>query len=735
MILWCSKKIFLIYILIQKVLIFTSLLLPVYLKAEAKRPATEHPNPWPLATVRPSHPRLWFNQENLALLRVRWNDPAHKNIVDNYKNSNDALSSALRYLATGNVSDAQAAISEALSYGNSADHGEREAAWGDVPSLVFDWCYDQLSSSQKSSLISKIQGRQASLVKNTLDYFRWHEIHLRGVHAYISAVLAIEGEPGVSSQLREAQNVLQNLQELGDEVSGDGAYRPYFYQGSYQPLSFFLWTTATDLDVVSRSGFTRHLPDFIVRRLSQSGSRFTRGEGDDDGDESGYFVKTNLAAGTFYMIASHFNDPLAQWLGNTLRDHDQPYHWPSSREPIWLSLIYYDPSIPSNSPGSTNQPLVKYFDKDGMVHFRSGWNFDPTATDDIMAWFYNGPKPTHSENSQNHFTIWRGDDDLAITGGNYFGSPSKYDDHYFGHAIARNTLIFSPKGSSAPDKDGGQVNGKWLQPISSEKYPIADELVWYQGETSYRGEITYFINQPDYAITTGDASIAYDHNHVYTPDGSRYFIRDFIYLKPDIFLIRDRFALSDVDNIRWILHSRTKPIYTGTSTVIRGSSNAGILEATGNKFAVEKGDSRLEVNLLWPSQATLRFVGGEGYEAWVDGSNSDPSTDAQGWLLDHPYLPIRMGLSKNQWRTEIETTPTKANGNIITALFVSGIQSNLEKPVFLLRENGNDKVIAVNYKSKIIEVVYPHNSVPVVQGAERDTIPPNAPQNIRIKSN
>ena len=189
------------------------------LSAQPIRPANQHPNPFPLSNIKASHPRLWFNSENLTLLKNRWNDPKFKDIVDPYKSGTDAISYGIKYLATNNPSDAQNAISIAL---NSNGDRVRKAAWSDISSLIFDWCYNQLSSDQKNNLLNKIKTTKQNLKKQLLDKFRFHENHLLGMHAYITAVLAIEGEAGVNSELRDAQNILQNLCEMADEISGDG---------------------------------------------------------------------------------------------------------------------------------------------------------------------------------------------------------------------------------------------------------------------------------------------------------------------------------------------------------------------------------------------------------------------------------------------------------------------------------------------------------------------------------
>lgn len=692
------------------------------LYAQPIRPANQHFSPYVLSNIRANHPRLWFNSDNLTTLKNRWNDPQFQTIVDQYKSGNDAISWGIKYLATQNSSDAQKAISSAL---NAGSNGERKAAWGDIASIIFDWCYDQLNDDQKNNLLDKIKQARQNHKKKILDKFQFHENHILGLHAYVTAVLAIEGESGVTSELQDAQNILQNLCEMTNEISGDGGYRAYWYQGSYQPLPFFLWTSATNFNFVDKNSFIKNLHKFAVHRLAVTGNRFVRSPGDDAADETGYMMYT-LSAGIFYMIADIFNDPLSQWFGNTLTKRGQKTHWAWNDDPSWLSLIYYNPTKQEKSPQEMNIPLNQNFDKIGMVSFQSGWKFDSGINETISAWFFNGPSTSHSNSSQNHFIIWRGEDDLAITGGNYFGRPSTYTDHYFKHSIARNTLIFSPLNSNNPDKDGGQINRKGLQPNSAEKYPLNHELNWYKGLTSYSGEIVNFEDTPQFCMVSGDAGIAYDHDHV------KNYIRDFIYIKPNIYLIRDRFTVDQVANIRWLLHSRTKPVFDGQKNIVKGNENAGIIEGIGEDFFIEKGESRLTANILWPNGPKFRFIGGKNFEHWVDGANSNPETDAQSWLLNSDDLQVRMGLSVNQWRTEVETAPDQANGEIIVALFVSE-KGPTTQPEFKIRESNNKKVVFFDFNGKKMEIVFPLNQTPIVQSAGSDNSPPDPPKNVLVR--
>ncbi|MBW2524283.1 MAG: heparinase II/III family protein [Deltaproteobacteria bacterium] len=680
------------------------------------RPATEHPNPITLSQIHAAHPRIWFNSSNLALLQARWNHSAYDGLRQSIAGSSHPLHRALVYLATGDASHARAAITDALQYGTSGGNGEREAGFSDTVALVFDWCYAELTPTEKSQLVSLIGSRMSGYKQGFLERFQWHENYLFGSLGYFSTVLAIEGEAGTTSELRDAQTMLQNLQELGDEVSADGAYQPYFYQGVIQTLPFFMWDTATDLDFPSRSLYAQNVHRYALRRLSPSGERFQRGPGDDDGDETGYMLADcdDFPAPGAYMIGAHFQDPLGHWLGDVLRDGGHGLGWPCGGA-AWLNFIYYDLSAPRQSPADASEPLAKLFSANGQVHLRSGWNIANGAGPDTRVWFYNGPRTTHSRASQNHFTVWRGDDDLIITGGNYYGSPSDYEDRYFGHAIARNTVLFTPNGSTAPDVEGGQINTRGLQPWSGDRYPLAHELVYYLGETSYRGELVVFDDTPLRTILSGDAGIAYDHDHVWSADGSLYYLRDFVYLKDDVILVRDRFAVQDVSAVRAVFHTRAKPTIDASLSVVEGNADAGILEGAARRLTIERGQSAATLEVLWPTDALTRLVGGIGYEHWVDGASSDPAQDAQSWLMSHWELPVRMGLSDGQWRIEIETDPASADGDVITAVLVGAHGAAVTTGLALEQSDGERRVTVTRDEGSLV-VVFPANESPYILG-------------------
>jgi hypothetical protein len=606
-------------------------------------------------------------------------------------------------------SRAAAAAESAYSpAGSGADVGYVDAA-----ALVFDWCYDLLDNSDKVELIGKIRLLRNEHKNNSTTgvrgFFRWHETFLKSSFAYVASVLAIEGEPGVSSELREAQNVLQNLQELGDEVAGDGGYQDYFYQGSFQILPFLMWSSATDRDFALDSKFTQNFTKWATYKLSPTREGFLRGPGDDHAFESAY-TKGMISAGGFYLLASYLGDPVAQWLGGVLEENfDQDRHWPT-RGPSFLSLIHFDPERPAQSPSDAGFPLSALFETSGMVHTRSSWSAD---SDTVHSWFFNGPATGHSGESQNHFVIWRGDDPLILQGGGYLGSPSTYHSHYYLPTVSDNSVLFSPIAAGSPDHDGGQSSEYSSTELNEEHYPVAERVGSYSGQHRYRGEVVHFQESGQYLVASGDASAAYNPDHV------NVYIRDFVYLRPDVFLIRDRYEATGVATVRSLIHSRSRPIHDGDETIVQGGANAGIVETDAGAFRLHRGSSFADIDVVWPTDHRLRFVGGSGWEGYADGYNPDPWSDCQDWLKGHWQLPERIKLIEGQWRTEIEVSDPSSETDLVYAIFVSGSEKSLPKPTYSVKNHEDGLVLTVNHYRRTWIVIFPANGPPRVVAGRR----------------
>jgi hypothetical protein len=695
--------------------------------AERFLPLTDQPHPWGEPTLRHDHPRLFFDAARLQRFRAHWKDPGYASVMREYDESQEPLGQALRGLATEDpVPCRLAARTVAADYKPNMSlssgppggtdpnlFGAPDTIYGDAAALVFDWCYAALPPDLKARLVAKIE-QQNQLREEALNKrFQWHEAFFSGFHAYLLGVLAIEGEAGASPRLQKAQNALQNWTELGNELHGDGSYKTYTHQDLFFATPSILWSMATGQDVVRRNQFLLHHADFLLRRLSPDGADFIAGPGDQASDPRGMLIRIMdpSALGPF-LIADYLHDSFAQWLGELMFRKQGLGH--RGDNPRWLYLIFHDDALRSVPPENAGIPPVRYLREGGMVDMRSGWNIGKPSAADIDAWFYLGPVTEHAEADAGHFTLWRGNDDLITEGSNYFTRPTKYHLLWEALSFARNTMEFSPAASTLPDLEGGQVppppmvydDGRAfgdigaerlvknqdaatrarLALLSAEHYPIANRLIWYTNYAGYLGEITDFRNLPEMATVTGDASAAYDPRHV------KSYRRTIIDVKPDVFIIRDRFEVADVDRIRMLFHERERPDAAGLK-IIQGTDSAGILETDQNRLTIHRGGSAATIELLWPEHATLRLVGGPGFDQYIDGANIDPTTTIQDWLLKQPDFADRMGRLHGIWRSEFETDPAAAQGEMIAVISVGPRGA---KPVSArLIKTGGSETIAI----------------------------------------
>jgi hypothetical protein len=146
------------------------------------------------------------------LARDNWIAASHADVVDRYEGKSDAISLALEGLMTENTSKcSQAASTVGSAFSPS---GNINIGYVDSISLVFDWCYNYLTSGEKSDLISKILSLRGQHKTQVQNWFQWHSGYVWSTFAYIASVLSIEGESGVGSELQLAQNLLQNIRDM-----------------------------------------------------------------------------------------------------------------------------------------------------------------------------------------------------------------------------------------------------------------------------------------------------------------------------------------------------------------------------------------------------------------------------------------------------------------------------------------------------------------------------------------
>jgi hypothetical protein len=498
-------------------------------------------------------------------------------------------------------------------------------AWDSIEAVeglsrFFDWCYDAMTPFERSIYGSTL----AEAAQWFIDEKTWTANS--SYHGKLSFLrgLALPGialyDEGINNAVATACCDTFHRHVFGpqftlcclDEVGSDGSY----FEGDYNfnrvysdgREGFEAWAMATGESAWEQSSNLANLGRYYLYEIGPRAwgkYGFYGFMGSKQGDSHTHSIPHGAFRKTLYNLASRYRDPHAQWLASEIARQGATYmnawEW-------WRLIVWYDPTVPEEAP--TNLPHATLFADMGTAYMRSGWDISDDSND-IYAVFRCETFPAiHTHPHQNHFMIMRGNDLLAIDSGHYDTTVSSHYRNYFARTIAHNTItVFDPSettfGSYA--NDGGQ------KPAFTYDTPVR---CGHASQPQYeRGEIVAFEDGEAFTYVKGDATPAYD------PSKLSHFTREFVYLKPDIFVIFDRVvATSPSFEKKWLLHSIGQP------------------QISGQVVTVTEGDSKLFIRTVLPSPSTITKVGGPGHEFEVNGvnypPNGTPEEDAGSWRIE-----------------------------------------------------------------------------------------------------
>jgi hypothetical protein len=301
-------------------------------------------------------------------------------------------------------------------------------------------------------------------------------------------------------------------------------------------------------------------------------------------------------------------------------------------------LLWFDPYV--TAVDYAELPLAtRYGSEFGM---RSGWE-----TDDVYVHYRGGIHwGNHNHLDHTSFTIFSGDDELAIESGFYDSwNPGTHHWTYYKRTAAHNTITvfdstetwtWRAQGSIPLNNDGGQryAYEKYTPPHpgygSNEALSWADYLA--REEEFKMADTRAYDSLEDFVYIYQDATNAYTYE--YSGQGNnqnqrvKEFTRQFLYFRPDWVVVFDRVnAYQDWFRKDWLLHSLDAPqIKQGASWVTPGT---GITEyPAATDFRINEGSSRLYGRTFLPEATKVRVIGGPGYEFWINGQNQETASNS-----------------------------------------------------------------------------------------------------------
>jgi hypothetical protein len=620
--------------------------------------------------VTAGHPRLFFTAAEVPALRARCTGALATDYNDLKSWCDSNLSASLPLASIDFYEDHLAAysfvylMSQNTTYAarakTIAQYATSQNYSGDPTytrgmALFFDWCYGTLSASERQTFGAAIaQSGLAYMATENWTAMNNYHSKLSRLREFAYAGLAVYGE-GINdsaavtlcNMFREHTFGSQNTIACVDEIAEDGAY----FEGDYTTTVLadcfregcWIWDKATDDDpFVDSKNLDKLATYYLYETFAKNGPGAGAAmSGSKQGDSESHTLGSATVRLVMYSLANKYRDGKAQWLADQIATVGLGY---INRPDRWLLIIYKDPSVTAQAPTGL-LPSSWCFRDMGTTYMRSGWDLSEASTDVYAVFRCEKLAAGHTNAHQNHFLIARGNDLLAIDSGVYDGGISSHHLNYFERTIAHNTItVMNPSETtfSPYANDGGQI------------MPSSHELPTHYGDASQplyqRGEITAYEDSDTFAYTKGDATAAY------APGKVDLFTREFVYVKPDIFVILDRVkATSPTYKKRWLLHTVNEPV------------------VNGDTFTVTQGGSRMFVKSLLPGFRDVVKVGGPGHQFDVNGTNYPP---AEAWTED-------MGA----WRLEVSPSLPSAEDLFLTVIYVTSASTTTMPDVEYIQGN------------------------------------------------
>ncbi|NQT88234.1 heparinase II/III family protein, partial [bacterium] len=395
-----------------------------------------------------------------------------------------------------------------------------------------------------------------------------------------------------------------------------------------------------------------------------------------------------------YLTIARENDGLGlAWME---KFRTQEAAWFRDREALGR-LLWWDPDQKPIYPATL--PTTRLFPTSGHVVMRSDWS--PNATFATFRCGRFGEIDGHwgRNNADNlSFTI-RKRGPLAIDSGPVHGQNIgvlKFHSNdgfldYGRQTIAHNSITIGDAKFVHRDWQGKPVRDIVRRGGQSVRQADSWWEAWgFEGRQKdfMEGRIAAYRTHPLYDYALGDARFSY------RPEAVKEITRQFVYLKPDIFVIYDRIVPVDpAQRPCWLLHSLREPKATGAERALTQEEigpqvmdlgeqqvphprPGGHFAMSGHMFWVEsgspgaKGDCWLKVQTLIPrsKHAERKKIGGRHHDFEVGGVQYGLSDEGYG-KADDPYAVLStIGLLG--WRVELRQREPSETVEFLHVLWV-----------------------------------------------------------------
>jgi hypothetical protein len=682
--------------------------------------------------VYPNHPRLYFRDTDIEYLKNKLNS----SLWSDYRN---ALSIKLpKTLTTGEAIEKLDAFEDAWSdyarimilaasleedsyYQNLAISWAMALAANNTGSSsddtvirrrverlseVYDWLYDVLTDGQKKTIRVALKRDIDNILtfgymSDTENFIQKHSRWARGVVAQGLLVMYGDFDENFTKayadrELAVARQKLLEYQEVDRYIIQDGGFHlGWMYAATYggYTYNYLAWSTGTK-------------ETFLNDWMGELSSWFIYGlRGDESLPTSGDSINENMSHGIFATLynAKFKNDSYSKWYLEKKRANAV-----SRTVRNVFEFLLSEDTVTAKAPDALSKSRL--FKGPGVVIAKDRWDSEATQLVFKASSFYNSGHHHRDENSfALHYKV-----PLALDTGIYDISNSEHYKNYYTRTVAHNAVtVYNPNqkmyfytdfnadvalASKLISNDGGQVYKK-------EDSMNLEDIV--STGKNHLGGISHYEDKESYTYMKADETKAYDPATVSLEQREIFYVRDSNRERP-VVVVYDRIeATSGEFQKRYLLHV--------------DSDNNDRPNLSGNKMRVltsetrdgEDRSAKLTNVTIYPEDATLSLVGGEGSE-FVVGTKNYPPLENGATTLVYGDVHTKVG----NWRLEVSPPLGNKYDVMLNVLFpddpsTSDITDNDAKKII------SDSAVGVEFTNRVF--VFPKlkqmNTINYVIGA------------------